>query len=94
MTRQLFVHAETTLLSTKDESFIRHQTWEYQGRNHRLAEWNQDDAKLFVDELDRGLDLLAQRVTPAFLKSNQKSPLNHSRSSFPNPNLSPVIDSQ
>ena len=65
---QLFVHAETTLLSMNDQSCIRHQTWEYQGRSHRLAEWNQDDAKLFVDELDRGLDLLAQRVTPAFFE--------------------------
>jgi hypothetical protein len=67
---QLLVHAETTLLHTDDGSCIRHNTWEYQGRSHRLAEWNKDDAKLFVDELDRGFDLLSRRVTPTFFEKH------------------------
>jgi hypothetical protein len=60
---RLFVHVETTLQSTTDQSCIRHRTWEYRGESHSLAEWRKDDAKLLIDELDRGLPLIAQRVT-------------------------------
>lgn len=60
---QLFVHVETTLQSTTDQSCIRHRTWEYQGGSHRIDEWRENDAKLLIDELDRGLPLIAQRVT-------------------------------
>jgi hypothetical protein len=60
---RLFVHLETTLLSTTDQYCIRHRTWEYRGESHSLAEWRKDDAKLLIDELDRGLPLIAQRVT-------------------------------
>ncbi|HRI39892.1 MAG TPA: hypothetical protein PLO50_15155 [Nitrospira sp.] len=65
---RLFVHVETTLLSTIDQSCIRHQTWEYQGENHPIAEWSKDDAKLLLDEFDRGFPLIAQRVTQAFFE--------------------------
>lgn len=65
---RLVVHVDTTLLSTDDQSCIRHRTWEYQGGSHRIAEWNKDGAKLLVDELDQGLPLIAQRVTQAFFE--------------------------
>lgn len=71
---QLLVHVETTLLHTDDGACIRHNTWDYQGSSHRLAEWNNDHAKLFVDELDRGFDLVARRVTPAFFEKHPDIP--------------------
>ncbi|NOU09113.1 MAG: hypothetical protein HOO98_03715 [Nitrospira sp.] len=60
---QLFVHVETTLLRTDDQGCIRHRTWEFEGVSHRLDEWRKNDAKLLIDEFDRGLPLIAQRVT-------------------------------
>ena len=60
---RLFVHVETTLLRTDDQVCIRHRTWEFKGGSHRIDEWRENDAKLLVDELDRGLPLIAQRVT-------------------------------
>lgn len=60
---RLRVHVEATLLHTDDGSYIRHDTWVYQGGSIRVAEWNKDGAKLLIDELDRGLPLIAQRVT-------------------------------
>lgn len=60
---RLRVHVEATLLHTDDSSYIRRDTWVYQGGSLRAAEWNKDGAKLLLDELDRGLPLVAQRVT-------------------------------
>jgi hypothetical protein len=60
---RLRAHVETILLHTDDGSYIRHNTWVYQGGSLRAAEWNKNDAKLLVDELDRCLPLVAQRVT-------------------------------
>ena len=65
---RVFVHVETTVLSTADQSCIRHQTWEYRGESHPIGEWRKDNAKLLIDELDRGLPLIAQRVTQAFFE--------------------------
>ncbi|TKB64466.1 MAG: cyclase family protein [Nitrospira sp.] len=42
---------------------VRHRTWEFEGVSHRLDEWRKNDAKLLIDEFDRGLPLIAQRVT-------------------------------
>lgn len=67
---QLLIHVETTLLRTNDGSCIRRNTWEYQGSSHSLAEWNKDEAKLFVAEVDRGLNLLARRVTPIYFEKH------------------------
>lgn len=71
---QLLVHVETILIRTDDASCIRRNAWEYQGGSHRLAEWNKDDAKLFVAELDRGLGLLARRITPVFFEKHPDIP--------------------
>ena len=60
---RLVVHVEMTLLSTNDQACIRHRTWEHQGGSHLIAEWNNDGAKLLVDELDQGLPFIAQQVT-------------------------------
>ena len=60
---RLRVHVEATLLHTDDSSYIRRDTWVYQGGSLRAAEWNKDGAKLLIDELDRGLPLIARRVT-------------------------------
>jgi hypothetical protein len=65
---RLFVHIETTLLSTVDQSCIRHRIWEYRGESYPIAEWCKENAKLLIDELDRGLPLIAQRVTQAFFE--------------------------
>jgi hypothetical protein len=65
---QLGVHVETTLQSTIDQSCIRHRTWEYQGGSHLIAEWSKDGATLLVDELDRGLPLIAQQVIATFFR--------------------------
>lgn len=65
---QLFVHVETTLLRTDDQVCIRHRTWEFEGGSHRIDEWRKNDAKLLIDELDRGLPLIAQRVTQVFFE--------------------------
>lgn len=65
---QLLVHIETTLLRTDDHACIRHRTWEYQGGSHHIAEWNKDGSKLLVEEIDRGLHLIARRVTPTFFE--------------------------
>jgi hypothetical protein len=65
---RLFIHVDTTLLSTTDQSCIRHRTWEYRGESHPIAEWRKDDARLLIDELDRGLPLIAQRMTQAFFE--------------------------
>jgi len=65
---RLFVHAETTLLRTDDQVCIRHRTWEFEGGSHRIDEWRNNDAKLLIDELDRGLPLIAKRVTQAFFE--------------------------
>lgn len=72
---QLLVHVETTLVSTQDRSCIRRMGWEYQGENHYVTEWNKDNAKLFVADLNRGFNLIAQRVMPAlFEKTADISP--------------------
>lgn len=60
---RLFVHVETTLLRTDNQVCLRHRTWKFEGESHRLDEWRENDAKLLIDELDRGLPLIAQRVT-------------------------------
>lgn len=65
---RLVVHVDTTLLSTDDQSCIRHRTWEYQGGSHLIAEWSKDGATLLVDELDRGLPLIAQQVIATFFQ--------------------------
>ena len=49
--------------------------WEYQGKNHYVTEWNKDNAKLFVADLNRGFNLIARRVMPAlFEKTADISP--------------------
>ncbi len=65
---RLFVYVETTLLRTDDQGCIRHRTWEFEGGSHRIDEWRENDAKLLIDELDRGLLLMAQHVTQAFFE--------------------------
>lgn len=65
---RLFVHIETTLLRTDDQACIRHRTWKFEGESHRLDEWRENDAKLLIDELHRGLPLIAQRMTQAFFE--------------------------
>jgi hypothetical protein len=65
---RLFVHVETTLLRTDDQACLRHRTWEFEGGSHRIDEWRENDAKLLVDELDRGIPLIAQRVTQSFFE--------------------------
>ncbi len=65
---RLFIHVETTLLRTDDQVCIRHRTWEFEGGSHRIDEWRNNDAKLLIDELDRGLPLIAKRVTQAFFE--------------------------
>ena len=65
---RLFVHVETTLLRTDDQGCIRHRTWEFEGGSHRIDEWRNNDAKLLIDELDRGFRLIAKRVTQAFFE--------------------------
>lgn len=67
---QLLVHVETTLLRTDDQVCIRHRTWEFEGESYRIDEWRKNDAKLLVDELDRGLPLIAQRVAQAFFEQS------------------------
>ena len=51
-----------------DQVCIRHRTWEFEGGSYRIDEWRKNDAKLLVDELDRGLPLIAQRVAQAFFE--------------------------
>lgn len=65
---RLFVHVETTLLRTDNQVCLRHRTWEFEGGSHRIDEWRNNDAKLLIDELDRGLPLIAKRVTQAFFE--------------------------
>lgn len=80
---RLFVHVETTLQSTTDQSCIRHRTWEYRGESHSLGEWRKDDAKLLIDELDRGLPLIAQRVTSTLFEQPSLFSLGASRVVIP-----------
>lgn len=65
---RLFVHVETTLLSTTDQSCLRHRIWEFEGGSHRIDEWRDNDATLLINELDRGLPLIAQQVTASFFE--------------------------
>lgn len=65
---RLFVHVETTLLSINDQACLRHRTWEFGGGSHSIDEWRDNDAKLLINELDRGLPLIAQQVTASFFK--------------------------
>lgn len=63
---RLYIPVETTVFNMKSMSCVRYRTWEYEGKSHRVAEWNKEGAKVFVEELDEFYDLVARRVTSTY----------------------------
>lgn len=63
---RLYIPVETTLFNMKSMSCVRDRTWEYEGKSHRVDEWNEEGAKVFVEELEEFFDLVARRVTSTY----------------------------
>ena len=63
---RLYIPVETTLFNMKSMSCVRDRTWEYEGKSHPVAEWNEEGAKAFVEELEEFFDLVARRVVATY----------------------------
>jgi hypothetical protein len=72
---ELHIPVETTMFKTNDRSCVRQRIWEYKGGSHSVAEWNKDGARLFILELEKFVNAVAVRVSPAFFgKESDLSP--------------------
>jgi hypothetical protein len=68
---RLAIKVKSTLVHAKDFTEIDNRSWKYRSEGHTLAEWQADDAHLFVQELERFYQDIAEKVENEFFAMRQ-----------------------
>jgi hypothetical protein len=63
---RLAIKVKSTLVRARDFAEIDSRSWKYRSEGHTLAEWQADDAHVFVQELERFYQDLAEKVQKEF----------------------------